>query len=206
MKNQVASLARLHPVDLTPTRVEAPHSSASGRGGWFAVEITWYESVVRVAVADSGGPTEPRVIEDAAEHGRGLLLVRGLSMRTGVCGDRRGKLVWADVRWDGAASAVPAAAGDPYEAAIRDGEAALARRFAGVPAWFGRSTLQWWALPESGGLVGAPSARELAALLYRLFDAEHTPRSPAPQTVLRGHRRTEWCAPGSGAGYSSMAR
>ena len=155
--------------------------TASGRGGWFAVEITWHESVVRVAVADSGGPTEPRVIEDqAAEHGRGLVLVRGLSVRTGVRGDHRGRLVWADVRWGCAAPAVPAAASDRYEAAIRDGEAALARCFAGVPAWFGRSTLQWWALPESGGLVSAPSARELATLLYRLLDTEHPEQSPAP--------------------------
>lgn len=152
--------------------------TASGRGGWFAVEITWHEPVVRVAVADGGGPTEPQVIEDpAAEHGRGLLVVRGLSVRTGVSGDHRGRLVWADVRWEGT---VPAAssAGDPYEAAIRDGEAALARRFAGVPAWFGRSTLRWWALPDTGELVSAPSAQDLAALLYRLR-AEHPERSPA---------------------------
>ena len=26
--------------------------TASGRGGWFAVEITWHRAVVRVAVAD----------------------------------------------------------------------------------------------------------------------------------------------------------
>lgn len=108
------------------------------------MEITWHEPVVRVAVADRGGPTEPQVIEDpAAEHGRGLLLVHGLSVRTGTCGDRRGRLVWADIRWDGAAPTTPAAPGDPYETVIREGETALARRFAGVPAWFGRSTLQW---------------------------------------------------------------
>ena len=161
--------------------------TASGRGGWFAAEITWHAPMVRVAVADCGGPTEPQVIEDvAAEHGRGLLLVRGLSVRTGTCGDRRGRLVWADVRWDGAAPVVPAAGGDPYQAAIRDGEAALARRFARVPAWFGRSTLQWWALPESGGLVSAPSARELAALLCRLPDARHPQSSPAPAQSYEG--------------------
>jgi len=153
--------------------------TASGRGGWFAVEITWHEPVVRVAVADRGGPTEPQVIEDpAAEHGRGLLVVRGLSVRTGVSGDHRGRLVWADVRWEGTVPAATATASDPYEAAIREGEVALARRFAGVPAWFGRSTLQWWALPNTGGLVSAPSAQDLAALLYRLH-VEHPERSPA---------------------------
>lgn len=167
--------------DLTTVATELATNTirhtASGRGGWFAVEITCHEPVIRVAVADAGGPTEPRVIEDpSADHGRGLLLIRGLSVRTGISGDHRGRLVWADVRWEGMGPAAAAAAGDPYEAAIRDGEAALARRFADVPAWFGRSTLRWWALPDPGGLVSAPSARELAALLYRL-STEHPGQS-----------------------------
>jgi len=72
--------------------------TASGRGGQFAVEITCHQAVVRVAVADCGAPGGPRVIDDpAGEYGRGLLLVRGLSVRTGVRGDHRGRLVWADV-------------------------------------------------------------------------------------------------------------
>jgi serine/threonine-protein kinase RsbW len=143
----------------------AVRHTLSGRGGWFAVEVTWYGPVVRVAVTDSGAPTEPRVIDDpGSEHGRGLLVVRGLSLRAGACGDHRGRLVWADVRWD-AGAVVAVAAPDAHEAAIRDGEAALARRFAGVPAWFGRDTLAWWALAEPGQLVTAPSARELAGLL-----------------------------------------
>jgi hypothetical protein len=153
--------------------------TASGRGGWFAAEITWYGAAARVAVADGGGPTEPVVIEDRSiDSGRGLLLVRELSMRTGVSGDQRGRLVWADVRWEDTAPTAAGAPVDPYEAAIRDGEVALARRFGGVPAWFGRSTLQWWALPDGGSLLSAPSARELATLLYRL-DAEFPARSPA---------------------------
>jgi hypothetical protein len=74
--------------------------TASGRGGWFAVEITWHHPVVRVAIADGGSPGEPRVIDDpVGKHGRGLLLVQGLSARTGVCGDHRGRIVWADVSW-----------------------------------------------------------------------------------------------------------
>lgn len=174
LRRWLASLLPESPArdDLTTVATELATNTirhtASGRGGWFAVEITWHEPVVRVAVADGGGPTEPRVIEDlSADQGRGLLLVRGLSVRTGASGDQRGRLVWADVRWEGMVPAAAAAACDPYEAAIRDGETALARRFAGVPAWFGRSTLRWWALPDSAGLVSAPSARELAALLYR---------------------------------------
>jgi len=112
--------------------------TASGRSGLFAVEVTWHESVVRVAVADGGGPTEPHVIEDpAAEHGRGLLVVRGLSARTGVAGDHRGRLVWADVAWDG--SSAGAIAQDPCRATAEDGQGALARRLADVPALFVRS-------------------------------------------------------------------
>jgi histidine kinase-like protein len=150
--------------------------TTSGNGGLFAVEITWHESVVRVGVADGGGPAEPHVIEDPdGEHGRGLLLVRGLSQRTGVTGDRHGRLVWADIAWDGPRPAFVATA-DLDEAAIRDGEATLARSFAGVPAWFGRSTREWWALASPTELVTAPTAPALATLLHRLLSAP-----PAPQ-------------------------
>jgi hypothetical protein len=138
--------------------------TASGQGSWFAVELIWHTSAVRVAVADYGALGAPRVIEDpAGEHGRGMLVVRASSVRTGVCGDHRGRLVWADVPWGDADAAAPASPQDQYEAAIRDG---LASRFTGVPAWFGRSTLQWWAL-VGGELVAAPSAEDLASLLSR---------------------------------------
>jgi anti-sigma regulatory factor (Ser/Thr protein kinase) len=154
--------------------------TASGRGSWFAVEVTRYQSVVQVAVADCGGAAEPHVIEDReGEHGRGLLLVRDLSVRTGVVGDQRGRLVWAQCAWADQGPAAPAPSQDPYQGAIRDGEAALARRFTGVPAWFGRSTLRWWAVAGEG-LVSAPSARELAGLLYRLLDAPR-PRAQGKQ-------------------------
>jgi serine/threonine-protein kinase RsbW len=146
--------------------------TASGHGAWFAVEVTSYGSVVKVAVADCGGAAEPHVIEDpGGERGRGLLLVRELSVRTGFVGDRRGRLVWAEVPWGDVAAAESASPQAGYEAAIRDGEAALARRFAGVPAWFGWSTLRWWAVAGSHGLVSAPTAPELAGLLYRLLNA-----------------------------------
>ena len=96
--------------------------TASGHGGLFGVEVTWRASTVRVAVADGGSPTEPHVIEDtAAEHGRGLLLVRGLSARTGVTGDHRGRLVWADIAWDGTGAPIDALAREPDASAIPDG-------------------------------------------------------------------------------------
>lgn len=80
----------------------------SGQGGKFTVEVTWQPGVVRVAVADDGAPDAPRVIEDlSGESGRGLLMVRGLSLRSEVSGDTRGRVVWADIAWDGAAGDVP---------------------------------------------------------------------------------------------------
>jgi serine/threonine-protein kinase RsbW len=76
--------------------------TVSGQGGRFTVEVTWWQSVVRVGVTDRGGPTHPQVVDDpAGERGRGLLLVTGLSLRTGARGGQQGRLVWADVRWDG---------------------------------------------------------------------------------------------------------
>jgi hypothetical protein len=148
------------------------HTASGRQGGWFAVEVTWHQSMVLVGVADCGGPAEPRVIDDPdGERGRGLLLVRGLSMRTGWTGDPRGRLVWAQLAWPQEARAVLGSSDDPFQAVVREGEAALARRFAGVPAWFGRSTLAWWAVAGPAGLVSAPTAQELAGLLYRLFDS-----------------------------------
>ena len=148
--------------------------TASGQGGRFGVEITRHPAVVRVAVADSGGPGEPRVIDDiTAEHGRGLLLVRGLSVRTGTAGNHRGRLVWADITFDHPDGVLSGQA--PFEAGIREEQAALARRFAGVPVWFGRSTLAWWALAGPDNLINAPSGEDLAGQLRRL-----RPRSRGP--------------------------
>lgn len=171
--------------------------TASGRGGWFAVEVTWSGLVVRVAVADGGAATQPHVIDDPeGEHGRGLVVVRELSMRMGVCGDYRGRLMWADVRWE--AGLQPGeATPDGFEGTIRDGQAVLARRFAGVPAWFGRSTLAWWAVAGRAGLVSAPTALDLAGLLYRLLDASEPGDTPeAVQTHDSGANRRSVGQPG----------
>lgn len=74
--------------------------TSSGRGGWFAVELTCYPGLVRVAVADCGGSKEPVVIEDpGGENGRGLFLVQQLSARMGISGNNSGRLVWADITW-----------------------------------------------------------------------------------------------------------
>jgi Bacteriocin-protection, YdeI or OmpD-Associated len=98
-RDDVASVA-------TELGSNAIRHTASGRGGWFVVEVAWFRPVVRVAVTDDGAAAGPRVIDDpAGEHGRGLLVVAGLSVRTGVVGDHRGRLVWADVPWDDASIA-----------------------------------------------------------------------------------------------------
>ena len=88
--------------------------TASGRGGLVMVEVTWCGPVLRVAVADDGGAGGPRLAAGPGglgEGGRGLHLVRALAASTGVCGDHRGRLVWADIAWPGArpaASLLPA--------------------------------------------------------------------------------------------------
>jgi len=67
-----------------------------------------------LAVAGCGGPAGPQVIDDPdGERGRGLLLVRGLSARTGWTGDRRGRLMWAQIPWTDQGPATPDPAHDP---------------------------------------------------------------------------------------------
>jgi hypothetical protein len=82
--------------------------TASGRGGWFTVEVTLCQSAVRVAVADCGASAGLRVIDDPdGEHGRGLMVVHGLSVRTGVCGDHRSRVVWAVIPFGHSAGPEP---------------------------------------------------------------------------------------------------
>jgi len=106
------------------------HTASGAPGGTFAVEVTWHRSVMLVAVADGGSPGEPRVIEDLdGERGRGLLLVRGLSARTGWTGDERGRVVWAQIAWPDDARTVPGGSRGFCRAAVSDGRAALPGRF-----------------------------------------------------------------------------
>jgi anti-sigma regulatory factor (Ser/Thr protein kinase) len=172
----------------TELGANAIRHTASGRGGHFVLEVTWRDSVVRVAVEDGGGASVPQVIDDpAGEQGRGMLVVQGLSVRLGVLGDHMGRTVWAEVPWGDVDAALPAPPQDSHDEVIRDGLADLAGRFAGIPTWFGRSTLQWWGLAR-GRLVAAPSAQELAGLLGRVVDSP----SPEPESkeLDSGDRRT----------------
>ena len=95
--------------------------TASGRGGFVTVQVTWHGPVVRVAVGDGGAPEGPRLVPGPAglaECGRGLHLVRALAASTGLCGDHRGRVVWADVTWTGARPAETVAAPHPRVASF----------------------------------------------------------------------------------------
>jgi hypothetical protein len=161
--------------------------TASGCGGGFAVEIAWQGATVRVTVADAGAPSGPRLIDDPmADRGRGLLIVQSLCQRTGISGDHRGRLVWGEVFWAGP-PAPRVTASEGHESTICDGLALLARRHQDVKVWFGRSTLQWWALvgwPGRRRLVTAPTPRELGELL----DSIQTSRRPASKLLLTAWR------------------
>ena len=103
--------------DLLSVAVElgtnAIQHTASGPDGWFTVEVAWHGPVVRVAVADGGAAAGPRLNDDAqsdSDCGRGLVIVRALSVRTGISGSPRGRTVWAEISWPAELAVVPGAA------------------------------------------------------------------------------------------------
>jgi hypothetical protein len=105
--------------DLISVAVElgtnAIQHTLSGRGGWFTVEVAWHGPVIRVAVADDGAATVPRMNGDAtsdSDNGRGLVIVHALSTRTGVSGNHFGRTVWAEIPWGTDPATTPAAAPD----------------------------------------------------------------------------------------------
>ena len=140
--------------------------TASGRDGWFAVEIVWDAAAVHVAVGDGGAPSGPRLVEDPRqEGGRGLLLVRGLSRTCGVCGDQRGRVVWADVPW----ADPEAVALGRRVAAVGDGGENLGGTPTEVPGWLGRPILPC-------GLAGRAGTAAVAS-------GAGYPPVPEPQSV-----------------------
>jgi serine/threonine-protein kinase RsbW len=150
----------------------------ASQGGQFAVEVTRYQGAVRVAVTDVGAADGPRIIDDPlGEHGRGLRAVRGLSARTGVSGGPAGRRVWADIAWGDAAAAEPASP-QPAQDPVAAGLACLSACFPGLRTWYGSATSRWWALAGPGGLLEAPTARDLAGLLSQLPAPARPPADP----------------------------
>jgi anti-sigma regulatory factor (Ser/Thr protein kinase) len=142
------------------------HTASKDPGNTFLAVVSWREQAVRVGVADGGAATAPRMISDPdGEDGRGLMMVAALSVRTGVSGDERGRIVWADVPWAGDS---PPPFPDGLRAAIGDGRAMLTRWFPGVTTWFGLQTMQWWAMTRRPGAVRLVSARSPAELAQKL--------------------------------------
>jgi serine/threonine-protein kinase RsbW len=147
--------------------------TASGRGGLFAVELSWTGMTIRLAVADGGAPAGPALRQhdpDALEEaGRGLDVVASLCDSYGAEGDHRGRVIWAQFR-SAARTAEPAACVPlAPQPAIEEDAALLARQYAGWHTWFGPWTRQWWALARydrgAASLVTASSARALAGRL-----------------------------------------
>ena len=225
----------------------AVRHTASGHGGFFAVELTWQMRpvTVRVAVADGGARTVPHLTpgtdplgpgplglespgispltpdqlgsDQLSEHGRGLRVVRALAERTGACGDHRGRLVWAEIQWNPEGTAEPDLP-DGYESSLRDIQAVLTARYPEADIWFGRTTMQWWAMigrpekghPEARRLLTAESPVDLAQLLDvaratvqlapRSSRGRHevTGRRPGPRTGLRPAGQQAWAEAGAG--------
>ena len=219
----------------------AVRHTASGDDGFFAVELTWPRRpvTVRVAVADGGARSAPHLApgtdplgpgplglespgsgpltagqlasDQLSEHGRGLRVVQALAGRTGVCGDHRGRLVWAEIMWSQQGADGPDLP-DGYESSLRDIQAVLTARYPEAGIWFGRTTMQWWAMigrpekghPEARRLLTAESpvdlaqlldvARASAPLVPRSGRGRHglTGRRPGPRAGLRPARQQAW--------------
>ena len=147
--------------------------TASGRGGFFAIELSWAGMTIGLAVADGGAPAGPvlrrRDLDALGEAGRGLDVVVGLCDRYGVEGDHRGRVVWA--QFTSASAAAPHGARVPLvpQPSIEEDAALLARQYAEWLTWFGPWTRQWWAVPRHDAraalLITASSARALASRL-----------------------------------------
>jgi hypothetical protein len=91
------------------------------------VRVSRTARCVVIAAGDhnpAGPPAPPRTAAAAAEHGRGLLIVRALSARLGWCRDGEWKVVWAELPKPQAtekpqAAEEPQATEEPQQQAIR---------------------------------------------------------------------------------------
>ena len=80
----------------------AVRHTASGDNSWFDVTVSVTGRTARVAIADRGSSSEPRIPDsgggfDALTGGRGLRIVDTLADRWGHGGDELGRVVWFEV-------------------------------------------------------------------------------------------------------------
>jgi len=110
---------------------------------------------VHVAIGDGGAPSGPHVVDDPLQEcGRGLLLVRSLSLGFGTCGGPGGRLVWADIPWS-----------DPEDPAFDRWPPTIDDEcLAGAPIWFGRP-ISPWGLACCERAAAVPSAAHLRSVL-----------------------------------------
>jgi serine/threonine-protein kinase RsbW len=72
------------------------HSRSGEPGGMLWVTVTVFDTVVRIAVTDQGGPGGPVVMEpgESAETGRGLQLMAAIVKEWGHHAAGNGRTVW----------------------------------------------------------------------------------------------------------------
>jgi anti-sigma regulatory factor (Ser/Thr protein kinase) len=78
------------------------HTASGDDGGWFDLTVSAAGYAVRIAIADSGSSSEPRIPDNGADPdvltgGRGLRIVDALAARWGHSGDELGRVVWFEV-------------------------------------------------------------------------------------------------------------
>jgi anti-sigma regulatory factor (Ser/Thr protein kinase) len=73
------------------------HSNSRRPGGYFAVHVSLWPWMLRVAVEDEGGPWE-RLHDGDDQRGRGLVIVEGLASDWSVIGNGAGaRTVWFEI-------------------------------------------------------------------------------------------------------------
>jgi anti-sigma regulatory factor (Ser/Thr protein kinase) len=79
------------------------HTASADEGGSFDLTVSVTDDTLRVAVADRGGSSQPRLPDDDEDElgvltgGRGLLIVDALASSWGHAGDELGRVVWFEV-------------------------------------------------------------------------------------------------------------
>jgi serine/threonine-protein kinase RsbW len=78
------------------------HTASGDSGGWFDLTVSVTANTARIAIADRGSSSEPRIPDhhgelDALTGGRGLRIVDALADGWGHGGDELGRVVWFEL-------------------------------------------------------------------------------------------------------------